>query len=376
FWILDDVTPLRQQAELKAANGPFLYKPATGVRVRFAMNDPTPWPPELPAGENPPPGALVDYYLPTAATGEVKLEILNSTSKVIRTYSSNDPVRDPDPAKDPVAYNKLCQATPTAADCGLPLYWPAPQQGLSTAAGDHRFSWDMHYDLLGGGGGGGRGGGGGGGAVPHRTYGGVNSPWVAPGAYTVRLTVDGKSSTQPITVKMDPRVKDSLAVQQIYTLTTQAENNAIAAEAAVKDARDAADKLRAKPQSAATDALIKEIDAIAPPAAAAGAGGGGFGGRGGGGGRGGRGGARGGGAGAPGAPAPAGGPPAAPAPEAASQTLASIGPAMVAAVMPMQSSEMAPTAAVLKACQDRQAEYTALMAKWNALKLKLKAAGV
>ena len=65
--------------------------------------------------------------------------------------------------------------------------------------------------------------------MPHRTYPGVDSPWVAPGTYTVRLTVDGKSSTQPIVVKMDPRVKETPAVQQIYTLTTQAENNAMAA---------------------------------------------------------------------------------------------------------------------------------------------------
>ena len=61
-----------------AANGPFLFKPATGIRVRFGMNDPTPWPPELPAGENPPPGALIDYYLPAAASSEVKLEFLNA----------------------------------------------------------------------------------------------------------------------------------------------------------------------------------------------------------------------------------------------------------------------------------------------------------
>ena len=102
--------------------------------MRFGTNDPTPWPPELPAGENPPPGAIIDYYLPAAASGEVKLEILNAAGKVIRTYSSNDPVRNPDPAKDPVAYNKLCQATPTAPDCGLPLYWPAPQQVLLDAS--------------------------------------------------------------------------------------------------------------------------------------------------------------------------------------------------------------------------------------------------
>ena len=192
FWILDDVTPLRQAADAAAASQAYLFKPATGIRVRFATNDPTPWPPEVPAGENPPPGALIDYYLPSAA-GEVKLEILNPAGKVIRTYSSKDPVRSPDPATDPAAYNKICQETPTAPDCALPLYWPAPQQVLKTSPGMHRFSWDMHYDPLpGAGGGGGRGGGGGNGAVPHRTYSGVNSPWAPPGAYSVRLTADGR----------------------------------------------------------------------------------------------------------------------------------------------------------------------------------------
>ena len=89
----------------------------------------------------------------------------------------------------------------------------------------------------------------------------------APGTYTVRLTVDGKSYTQPITVKMDPRVKETLGVQQIYTLTTQAENAAMTADAALKEAHAAAEKLRAKTQSAANDALIKEIEAIAPSTA-------------------------------------------------------------------------------------------------------------
>jgi hypothetical protein len=366
FWILDDVTPLRQAADALAAKSAYLFKPAIGVRVRFGMNDPTPWPPELPAGENPPPGALIDYYLPSAAAGEVKLEFLNGGGNVIRTYSSTDPVRNPDPAKDPVAYNKLCQATPSLPDCGLPLYWPAPQQVLSTQAGEHRFSWDMHYDPLGGGGGGGRGGGGGGGAVPHRSYSGVNSPWVAPGAYTVRLTVDGKSSIQPITVKMDPRVKETVAVQQIYTLTTQMENGAIAAAAAYKEARAAADTRHQKPQSAANDALIKELDAIAPPITANAAGGGA-----GAGGRGGRGGGRG--AGAAPAAAPAAGAATAP---ALTPNLASIGSDMVTAALAMQGSEMPPTAAQVNACQQREAEYAALMAKWTALNVRLKAAGL
>src|SRR5207248_8248263 len=66
FWILDDVTPLRQAAEsmtARSAGAAYLFKPATAVRVRFATNDPTPWPPELPAGENPPPGGIIDYFL-------------------------------------------------------------------------------------------------------------------------------------------------------------------------------------------------------------------------------------------------------------------------------------------------------------------------
>ncbi|MDB4884760.1 MAG: hypothetical protein JWN79_198, partial [Gemmatimonadetes bacterium] len=151
FWILDNVTPLRQAAQAsraRAAGEPFLFRPATAVRVRFATNDPTPWPPELPAGENPPTGALIDYLLPADASGAVRLEILDASGSVIRGYSSADVNPTPDPALDPVAYNRLCQRTPTAPDCGLPLYWPAPRMPLSARAGMHRFSWDMRYDPI------------------------------------------------------------------------------------------------------------------------------------------------------------------------------------------------------------------------------------
>ena len=71
FWILDDVTPLRQTGarSRRRDRGAYLFKPATAVRVRFGTNDPTPWPPELPAGENPPPGGIIDYYLAADAVG-------------------------------------------------------------------------------------------------------------------------------------------------------------------------------------------------------------------------------------------------------------------------------------------------------------------
>jgi photosystem II stability/assembly factor-like uncharacterized protein len=340
FWILDNLTPLRQEAEAEAAKSAYLFKPAIGIRIRFGTNDPTPWPPEMLAGENPLPGAVVDYYLPAAAT-DVKLEFLNTQGKVIRSYLSSDRVLDPDPALDPVAYNKICQAKPTDPDCGLPLYWPAPQQVLKASAGMHRFWWDMHYDPLPGGGGGGRGGGGGGanGAVPHRTYAGVNSPWVAPGTYTVRLTAIGQSVTQPIVIKMDPRVKITPEVQQIFTLTTRIEDEAHHALEAYKDARELLGKLKAAPKSAANDARTKKVEEIAPEAPSGGGGGGGRGGRGGG-----------------------GGEPAAPA------TLANIATQMVAAVQGMQAAEMAPTAAQLQACGREESAYTALMAKWAAVK--------
>src|SRR5471030_2510852 len=84
FWILDDVTPLRQEAELRAAQASrvaYLFIPQTALRVRFATNDPTPWPPEVPAGENPAPGALIDYYLASNASSAVKLEILDASGK-------------------------------------------------------------------------------------------------------------------------------------------------------------------------------------------------------------------------------------------------------------------------------------------------------
>jgi photosystem II stability/assembly factor-like uncharacterized protein len=340
FWILDDVTPLRQAAEAASASGAYLFKPGVGVRIRFGTNDPTPWPPEVPAGENPPAGAIVDYYLPSAAAGEVKVEFLDAEGKAIRTYSSNDHVRMPHPATDPAAYDKLCQQTPNAPDCALPLYWPAPPQVLKTSAGMHRFTWDLHYDPLPGGGGGG-GGGGAVGAVPHRTYPPINAPWAAPGVYTVLLTANGRSQTQPITVKMDPRVKITPEVQQIFTLTTRLESEARNAAAAQKEARSLIEIVKVRPASAANEALIKKLEELAPAENPAGAGE-----------RGGR------------AAAPVSGP----------ATLSNIAAQLMAAVMAMQGSEMAPTGAQLEACRTQEAAYNSLMSRWSAIKTRGSAA--
>ena len=127
---------------------------------------------------------------------------MDAAAKTVREYSSADRPGAPDPTTAPV-----------------PLYWYRPPQVLSAAPGMHRFTWDLHYQPIPGAPAGGRGGlpia-----AVPHDTVPAPATPWVAPGVYTVKLTAGGKTYTQPLTVKMDPRVKTPvLGLQQQFTLS-------------------------------------------------------------------------------------------------------------------------------------------------------------
>jgi photosystem II stability/assembly factor-like uncharacterized protein len=336
YWILDDVTPLRDAAKIHAAaesGVPYLVKPAPAVRVRFGMNDPTPWPPELPAGENPPPGAILDYFLPPGSSGAVTIDILDATGNPVRTLSGTDQARNPDPASDPEAYNKLCQQNPAAADCGLPLYWPGPPLTIGTQAGMHRVFWDMRYEPIGGGGGRG----GGGAAVPHRTYPAVNAPWVPAGSYTVRLTANGKTSTQPLTVHLDPRVKTpALGLTTLNSLTHEMYSGARKLRQAAEDARALSAQLESA-QGPEAEAMKKTLAEIAPAAPAGGAGRGGAPG-----GRGGRG----------------GGPAAAP-------TLDSVSGTLMAAAMAMQTADTAPTGREVAACAEARRQATAVTAKWT-----------
>jgi photosystem II stability/assembly factor-like uncharacterized protein len=208
IWILDDITPLRGIKDTKEDEGgkDRLFAPQAALRVHWNTNTDTPLPPDEPRHANPPEGAIIDYYLAKDAPGPVVLEIFDASGKLVRHYSSAEPPPSlPDPAKD----------------APLPLYWYRAPQALLTTAGMHRFTWDVHYQPLPGGGGG-RGGGGGLpiAAVPYDTVPVPSTPWVAPGQYTVKLTVGGQTYTQPITVKPDPRVKTpALAMQQVYTLS-------------------------------------------------------------------------------------------------------------------------------------------------------------
>jgi len=187
FWILDDVTPLRQaQAETFTADA-HLFQPQPAWRFRWNKNTDTPLPPDEPGGDNPPDGAIINYWLKQDARAPVTIEVLNAAGNVVRKYSSADPLEQPVDGRN------------------VPDYWLRPPQALSAKSGFHRFVWDVHHERP---------------AVTGFSYPisaiNANTPqvpfgsWAMPGTYSVRLTVDGKALTQPLTVKMDPRVKTPL----------------------------------------------------------------------------------------------------------------------------------------------------------------------
>lgn len=183
FWILDDITPLRELNTNVAQAAVHLYKPANATRIRPSSDQGTPLPPEIAHAENPPAGAVVDYYLREDLSAPLVLEIRDARGKLVRRYATDDKIA-------PVDEKNL----------EWPLYWIKPPQVLSNKRGMHRFVWDLHYTspLPG--------------PVSRRASGGV---WAVPGQYQVKIAVKGspKSSAaaQPLTLVMDPRVKVSEA---------------------------------------------------------------------------------------------------------------------------------------------------------------------
>ncbi len=184
FWILDDISPLRQLSAEVARSPIHLYRPQIAYRLRWNRNTDTPLPPEVPAGKNPPDGAIFNYQLGSAATGEVTLEIFDLQGNSVRRFSSDD---SPEPIEK---------------DLNVPTYWVRPARTLSGKAEMHRFVWDLHYPSPD--------------SVEHEypisaidrdTPREPRGPPVLPGRYTVKLSVGDQSVTQRLIVEMDPRVK-------------------------------------------------------------------------------------------------------------------------------------------------------------------------
>src|SRR6059058_5162648 len=196
FWVLDNITSLRQLNTNQRED--LLFKPQTALRVRANLNTDTPLPPDEPSGENPPDGAMIDYFLSKDARGPVTIEIKDGKGQSVRKYSSADAPLKPNPKR-----------------LKIPSYWIRPPQSVSTKAGLHRFLWDVHYTpvrdvepefpIS---------------ATYRNTAPAATSPWAAPGDYMITLTVDGKTFSQPLAVAMDPRVKASGAdLQEQFDLS-------------------------------------------------------------------------------------------------------------------------------------------------------------
>jgi hypothetical protein len=189
FWILDNITPLRQRDAEVAGAPAHLFRPQLAHRVRWNTNSDTPLPPEEPAGKNPPDGAILDYMLKAAAAAPVTLEVLDVSGKSVRRFSSADKPETID-----------------EKELNVPTYWVRPGQAVSATAGFHRFVWDLRlpppdalsrdFPIS---------------AIFGDTVREPLGPWVLPGQFTVRLTAGGRAVTQPLTVAMDPRVKTPAA---------------------------------------------------------------------------------------------------------------------------------------------------------------------
>jgi photosystem II stability/assembly factor-like uncharacterized protein len=198
FWILDDISPLRQ-ARADAAGADLLFTPAVAIRSPQSTYAETPIPPDEPRAQNPPSGAVIDYYLARPVSGAVTLEILDTSGKTLRAFASDDPPE--------ITAEELRKQL-------IPPSWVRMSRNPETSAGMHRFVWDLHgerpvsatheYPIT---------------AVPGDTPRYPLGPAALPGRYIVRLTAGGRSHTAPLIVKLDPRVKTSPAgLQQMFAL--------------------------------------------------------------------------------------------------------------------------------------------------------------
>jgi hypothetical protein len=310
FWILDDIAPLRQINATLANADVHLFRPSDAWRVRWNQNTDTPLPQEEPGGQNPPDGAIIDYVLRTRATGPVTLEILDAQGEIVRRFASDDPVS-------------------RITDVGnVPAYWIRPPQILSAAPGAHRFVWDLRwappagatfsYPIA---------------ATFRNTAPEPKGPWVHPATYTVRLTVNGQRHEQPLTVKMDPRVKTpEMALRRQYDNSLSLYRAINSLQVALAEIRSVRSQLAALPRT--NDPLARTLSGFDARASALA---GQSGGRG-----------AGGGTGAP--------------------SLSALNGQLASLLDIIQDADVDPTTQVLQATQDRVAAARSLLDQWTQLK--------
>ena len=203
FWVLDDLTPIRQLNKQSLTADVILYQPQTGLRLHY----PTEFDRRQPVGDNPPPGAIINYYFKTAPKDEVSLDILDTSGKVVRHLSSKEKKEGEQPPEWPDRVER-------------PKTIPANE-------GMNRFAWDLRYnDPV---------------QIPGAFYTGEGpkGPLALPGDYQVKLTLGGKSQTAPLHLAIDPRTKDAgPALQKQFTLSMQVNDRISQLHQAVNEIRD------------------------------------------------------------------------------------------------------------------------------------------
>ena len=246
FWILDDLTPLRQINERVASAEAHLFKPQISYRMRRSVHSDTPIPQEEPMGENPPDGAIINYYLKSDAK-EIALEIYDSSNRLVRRFSSTDEPEHLD--EDRLAY---------------PIYWFRPPRVLSAKAGMQRFVWDLHYDppegfprsypIS---------------AIYRNTPTVPEGPSALPGNYTLKLIVDGKSYSEPLTLRMDPRVTTPPeGIAKMFEVSFGSHYGIKRIRAAQAEIRNLRTQLQSLKQQAGEGAIADEVAALEKRAAA------------------------------------------------------------------------------------------------------------
>src|SRR5439155_15814622 len=222
FWILDNITPLRQAAEaVKAGRSAWHYHPAAAVRVDNDTFVGTPLPPEEPTAENPPTGAMIDYFLKSPAA-TVRLEIFDAQQKLVRSFSSEDKKAEKH------AFLSVAER-----------WFPKPEV-LEKTSGMHRFIWNLAWGSSGGPI-----------ADEEAAFHNPSGPKVIPGTYEVRLAVDGQSQNQSFEVIMDPRSPATPEIlaqqfhlgQQIFEETLQARRALAEISSVQKQLADAQQRL-------------------------------------------------------------------------------------------------------------------------------------
>jgi len=243
FWVLDDLSPLRQAAAVRADEDFHLFTPATAVRLHIPQQVER----RLPTGDNPPPGAVIDYYLKSAPAPkeEITLEFLDKDGKLLKHFSNLKPA---DATEQPPEW----------------VDREAKADSIPAAAGANRFAWDFRReDPL---------------PIPGAFYSddGPRGPIVKPGHYQVRLTVHGKSQTAPLEIILDPRLKGQVTERDLDELDDLAMRTVADIESlhrAVNQIRDTRTRLQtiqkwsgetaaAKPVLEAAAALIAKMAPI------------------------------------------------------------------------------------------------------------------